>query len=81
MQSNGNMADENFKRMQSNGYAGDAKIFERIRSKGWTACRQCDVPSIFGANSQREWLGTYSMHNFAITEVIRMLVCENDEWK
>ena len=55
--------------------------FERIRSKGWTACRRCDVPSIFGANSQCEWLGTYSMHNFAITEVIRMLVCENDEWK
>ena len=34
MQSNGNMADENFERMQSNGYTGDAKIFERIRSKG-----------------------------------------------
>ena len=42
---------------------------------GWL----CDVPSIFGANSQRERLGTYSMHNFAITEVIRMLVSENDE--
>ena len=81
MQSNGNMADENFERMQSNGYTGDAKIFERIRSKGWTAGRRCDVPSIFGANSQRERLGTYSMHNFAISEVIRMLVSENDEWK
>ena len=65
MQSNGNMADENFERMQSNGYTGDAKM--------------CDVPSIFGANSQRERLNTYSMHNFAITDVSRMLVSENDE--
>ena len=30
MQSNGNVADENFERMQSNGYTGDAKIFEPI---------------------------------------------------
>ena len=30
MQSNGNMAEENFERMHSNGYTGDAKFFERI---------------------------------------------------
>ena len=58
-----------------------SKFLNGFRSKGWTAGRQCDVPSIFGANSQRERLGAYSMHNFAITEVIRMLVSENDEWK
>ena len=77
MQSNGNMADENFERMQSNGYTGDAKIFERIRSKGWTAgYAMCQVflEQILSVS------GTYSMHNFAITEVIRMLVSENDEW-
>ena len=68
MQSNGNMADENFERMQSTGYTGDAKVFERIRSTGWTAgCVTCQV----FLDSQRERLGTYSMHNFAITEVIR----------
>ena len=33
MQSNGNMADENFERMQSNGYAGDAKILNGLGRK------------------------------------------------
>ena len=66
------MADENFERMQSNGYTGDAKIFERIRSKG--------IERLVMRCAKYFWSSTYSMHNFAITELIRMLVSENDEW-
>ena len=79
MQSNGNMADENFERMQSNGYTGDAKIFERIRSKGTERLHGYAMCQVF-LEQILSVSGTYSMHNFAITELIRMLVSENDEW-